>query len=182
MSSICGRLPSKVVFHLKLSSIEGCLPSKVVFHLRSSSTKGHLTSKVVFHKRSSSIKGPFLSMKVVFQRKSSLWPFFTFYEQSPQHKIDKPFKIKPWKKFEYCNFSVCLDQDQSLRKMLIHPHHHHIWKSLYFYLSMDTPIYLPTMKFLVQTFILEKVWLEDTLPTFSLDICLKFHRFFLTLS
>ena len=91
----------------------------------------------------------------------------------------KPFKIKPWKKFEYCNFSVCLDQDQSLRKMLIHPHHHHIWKSLYFYLSMDTPIYLPTMKFLVQTFILEKVWLEDTLPTYSLDICPKFRRFFL---
>ena len=44
---------------------------------------------------------------------------------------------------------------------------------------MDTPIYLPTMKFLVQTFILEKVWLDDTLPTYSLDICPKFRSFFL---
>ena len=39
---------------------------------------------------------------------------------------------------------------------------------------MDIPIYLPTTKVFVQTFFLEKVWLEDTLPTYSLDICPKF--------
>ena len=27
-----------------------------------------------------------------------------------------------------------------------HPHHHHIWNSLFFYISMDFPIYLPTTK------------------------------------
>ena len=44
---------------------------------------------------------------------------------------------------------------------------------------MDLPIYLPTKKVFVQTFFLEKVWLEDTLPTYSLDICPKFRSFFL---
>ena len=40
--------------------------------------------------------------------------------------------------------------------------------------------YLPTYhKFFVQTFFLEKVWLEDTLPTYSLDICPKFRSFFI---
>ena len=43
---------------------------------------------------------------------------------------------------------------------------------------MDFPIYLPTTQFFVQTFFLEKVWLEDTLPTYSLDICPKFRSFF----
>ena len=33
------------------SSIKGCLPSKVVFHHRLSSIKGHLPSKVVCHQR-----------------------------------------------------------------------------------------------------------------------------------
>ena len=66
-----------------------------------------------------------------------------------------------------------------------HLHHHHIWKSQYFYVSMDIPIYLPTTKVFVQTFFLEKVWLEDTLPTYSLDICpkgavhIRFHEAFL---
>ena len=50
-------------------------------------------------------------------------------------------------------------------------HHYHIWISLHFYISMD---YLPTTKVFVQTFFLEKVWLEDTLPTYILDICPKF--------
>ena len=44
---------------------------------------------------------------------------------------------------------------------------------------MDLPIYLPTKKVFVQTFFLEKVWLEDTLPTYNLDICPKFRSFFL---
>ena len=60
-----------------------------------------------------------------------------------------------------------------------YPHYHHIWNSLYFYISIDFPIYLPTTNFFVQTFFLEKVWLEDTLPTYSLDICPKFRSFFL---
>ena len=59
-----------------------------------------------------------------------------------------------------------------------HHQHHYIWKSPYFYISMDFSIYLPTTKVYVQTFFLEKVWLEDTLPTYSLDICLKFRSFF----
>ena len=37
-----------------------------------------------------------------------------------------------------------------------HHHHHHIWKSLYFYISMDFPIYLPTTKVYVKTFCLKK--------------------------
>ena len=43
---------------------------------------------------------------------------------------------------------------------------------------MDFPIYLPTTQFFVQTFFLKKVWLEDTLPTYGLDICPKFRSFF----
>ena len=51
--------------------------------------------------------------------------------------------------------------------------------TIYFYKSMDFTIYLylPTTKFFVQTFLVEKVWLEDTLPTYSLDICLKFRSY-----
>ena len=37
-----------------------------------------------------------------------------------------------------------------------HPHHHHNWNSLYFYISMDFPIYLSTTKVFVQTFYFEK--------------------------
>ena len=59
-----------------------------------------------------------------------------------------------------------------------HPHHHYIWDSPYFYVSMDFPIYLPYHKKFVQTFFLEKVWLYNTLPTYSLDICPKFVVFF----
>ena len=74
MSSKKDCLPSKVVFHKKLSFIKGCLPSKVVFHQRSSSIKGRLPSKAVFHQRNSSklssIKGC-LSSKFVFYQRSS---------------------------------------------------------------------------------------------------------------
>ena len=38
---------------------------------------------------------------------------------------------------------------------------------------------LPTLKIFVQTFFLAKVWLKNTLPTYSLDICPNFHSFFL---
>ena len=39
--------------------------------------------------------------------------------------------------------------------------------------------YLPTYhKFFCPNFFLEKVWLEETLPTRSVDICPKFHSFF----
>ena len=41
---------------------------------------------------------------------------------------------------------------------------------------------LPTSKFVVQTFFLEKVWLRNTLPTYDLDICPNFRSFFLGLS
>ena len=34
-----------------------------------------------------------------------------------------------------------------------HPHHHHIWKSPYFQISMDFCIYLPNTKVFVQTFL-----------------------------
>ena len=57
LSSIEGHLPLKVIFHQRLSSIKGCLPLKVVFHQRSSSIEGRLPSKVIFHRRSSSIQG-----------------------------------------------------------------------------------------------------------------------------
>ena len=85
-SSIKGHVPSKVVFHQRLSSIKWCLPSqavkvksykhffsgnilytllKVFFHQRSSSVKGCLPSKVIFCQRLSSFKGR-LPSKVVF--------------------------------------------------------------------------------------------------------------------
>ena len=43
---------------------------------------------------------------------------------------------------------------------------------------MDIPIYLPTKKVFVQTLYFEKIWLEDTLPSYNLDICPKFRSFF----
>ena len=43
------RLPSKIVFHQRVSSIKGRLPLKVVFLQRSSSIKGRLPSRVVLH-------------------------------------------------------------------------------------------------------------------------------------
>ena len=47
-----------------------------------------------------------------------------------------------------------------------HPHHQHIWKSLYFYMSKDIPIYVPTTKVLVQTFFWKKYgWRIPYLPT-----------------
>ena len=58
-------LPTKVVFHQRLSSIEGCLPSKVILHWRVSFNEVRLPSKAIFHQKLSSIKGCFHS-KVVF--------------------------------------------------------------------------------------------------------------------
>ena len=66
------RLPSKVLFYLRLSSTKGCLPSMIVFHQRSSSIKGFLLSRVVFHRRLSSNKGLLPSKVVIHQRLSSI--------------------------------------------------------------------------------------------------------------
>ena len=38
---------------------------------------------------------------------------------------------------------------------------------------------LPTSNFFVQTFFMEKVWLKNTLPTYSLDIRPNAHSFFI---
>ena len=72
LSSIKGRLLSKVIFCQRSSSFKGRPPSKVVFHQRSSSVKGHPPSKVVFRQRSSSVKGR-LPSKFVFRERSSLF-------------------------------------------------------------------------------------------------------------
>ena len=64
-SSNEGCLPSKFVFHRRLSSIKVRLLSKVVFHWISSSIEGRLPSKAVFHRRVSSIE-VCLPSKVVF--------------------------------------------------------------------------------------------------------------------
>ena len=56
-----------------------------------------------------------------------------------------------------------------------HPRHYHIWDSPYFYASTD----YPTTKKFVQTIFVEKVCLQNTLPTYSLDICPKFRSFFI---
>ena len=64
-SSIKCHLPSKVIFHQRLSSINGHPPPKVVLHQMSSSIKGCLPSKIVFHQRLSSVKERLL-LKVVF--------------------------------------------------------------------------------------------------------------------
>ena len=45
-------------------------------------------------------------------------------------------------------------------------------------ISMDIHIWPTYLQFFVQTFFSEKVWLESTLPTYSLDICPKFRSFF----
>ena len=37
----------------------------------------------------------------------------------------------------------------------------------------------PTTKDFVQTFFWEKVWIQNTLPTYGLDICPKFRSFFI---
>ena len=37
----------------------------------------------------------------------------------------------------------------------------------------------PTTKDFVQTFFSEKVWIQNTLPTYGLDICPKFRSFFI---
>ena len=58
-------LPSKVVFHPRLSSTQGCLPPKVIFCRRLSFTRGCLPLKVNFHPRLSSTQGH-LPLKVVF--------------------------------------------------------------------------------------------------------------------
>ena len=70
--SIKGCLPSKVVFHQRMSSIKCCLPSKGVFHQRLSSIKCHLSSKVFFHQMLSSIEGRLLSKVAFHQRLSSI--------------------------------------------------------------------------------------------------------------
>ena len=90
MSSIKDRLPSKVVFHFRVSytkdllsqrssSNNGHLSTKVLHHkslcsikgcLSSFSIKGHLPLKVIFHHRLSSSKGC-LSSKVVLQQRFS---------------------------------------------------------------------------------------------------------------
>ena len=49
------------------------------------------------------------------------------------------------------------------------PNHHPIWNSVYFYISMDFT-YLP-QRFCSNFFFEKKVWLEDILLTYSLDIC-----------
>merc|ERR1711867_361580 len=47
-----------------------------------------------------------------------------------------------------------------------YPHNHHILNSLYFYISMDFPIYLPTTHFFVLTFFWKKYgWRIPYLPT-----------------
>ena len=57
------------------------------------------------------------------------------------------------------------------------PYHHHIWDFTY---SMDINTYLTYLpwKFLSKL-VFAKVWLKNTLPTYSLDICPNFRSFFL---
>ena len=65
LSSVKGRLPSKIVFRQRFSSV------KVVFCQRSSSIKARLPSKLVFCQSSSSVKGC-LPLKVVSLQRSLL--------------------------------------------------------------------------------------------------------------
>ena len=44
-------------------------------------------------------------------------------------------------------------------------------------ISMDIHIWPTYLKSFCPNFFLEKVWLEDTLPTYSLDICPNFRSF-----
>ena len=91
------RLPSKVVFHQRMSSIKDCLPSKVVFHQWSSSNEGYLSSKVVFHHRSTSIEGRLPSNVVFHQRSSSiegrLSSKVVFHHRSSSIKGHLPAKV-----------------------------------------------------------------------------------------
>ena len=50
------------------------------------------------------------------------------------------------------------------------PCHHHSWEfvHIYRYGQQYLTYLLPTLKFFVQTFVLENVWLKNTLPTYSL--------------
>ena len=88
MSHVKGR---KVNFHWRLSSIKGRLPSKVVFCQRSSSVKGRLPSKVVFCQRLSSVKGR-LPLKVVFRRRFLPGKVF-FHQRSSSFKGRLPSKV-----------------------------------------------------------------------------------------
>ena len=60
-----------------------------------------------------------------------------------------------------------------------HPHQHYIWDSPYFYVVWISASTYPTTKDFVQTFFWEKVWIQNTLPTYGLDICPKFRSFFI---
>ena len=99
-------------------------------------------------------------------------------ERVPKIKTTKFFHIS---KNILPTFCLSMDKNKLGRIFSCLPYlpYHHIWKSLYLYISMDFPIYLSTTRVYVQTFFLEKVWLEDTLPTYSLNICPKFRSFFL---
>ena len=67
-----------------------------------------------------------------------------------------------------------------------HPHHHHIWSSVYFYILYYTILlykfglpYLPSyQKKFCANFFLKKLWLQNTLPINSLDICPNIHSIF----
>ena len=67
LSSIKGRLPSKIVFYQRSSSIKGCLPSKVIFNQMSSSNQGCLPSKITLHQS--------LSLHQIALKLTELWPF-----------------------------------------------------------------------------------------------------------
>ena len=51
-----------------------------------------------------------------------------------------------------------------------HPHQHYIWDSPYFYVVWISASTYPTTKDFVQTFFWEKVWIQNTLPTYGLDM------------
>ena len=57
--------------------------------------------------------------------------------------IREAFEIKAHIKYDLNNEILFKPQPK-------HHHHHYIWKSLYFYISMDFPIYLPTKKVFVK--------------------------------
>ena len=64
-----------------------------------------------------------------------------------------------------------------------HPHHHNIWTPVYFYISMEFPIYLPTEIFFVQTLFFWKkyAWRIPYLTTVWTYV-LNFIGFFMELS
>ena len=53
-----------------------------------------------------------------------------------------------------------------------------IFGNLHTFIGMDIIIWPTYPKMYVQTFILEKVWLRNTLPNYNLYICPKFRSFF----